>query len=153
MPRMSRRPHSDRGIEAARRLAAAVAVLAWVSITTAAPASAAAVAYQNMGLMRACLTVVQYAGQLGTAASSPDGAMETLQRAMVLDREVALFEDAAGAVAAATLTDAENGLTVHRHRAVACAAHGDCSPAAGERAAAFAAALKAACLTDYRSAP
>jgi hypothetical protein len=123
------------------------------ALASAAPAAAEAVAYQNMGLMRACLTVVEYAGQLGATAAGPDGAMEKLQRAMLLDTEVEMFEDAAGAAAAATLTDADAGLTVHRRRAAACAAHGDCSPAATDDALAFAEALKAACMTDYRSAP
>jgi hypothetical protein len=124
-----------------------------LSLAFAAPASAAAVAYQNMGLMRACLTVVEYAGQLGAAAAGPDGAMGKLQRAMLLDREVEMFEDAAGATASAALADADSGLTVHRRSAAACAAHGDCSPAAAEEALSFAEALKAACMTDYRSAP
>jgi surface antigen len=129
-----------------------LAVLA-ACAAAATPAAVSAAAYQNMGLMRACLTVVEYAQQLGAAAAEADGAMARLERAMALDAEVSLFESAAGPAALTAMADPEAGLVVQRRRAAACAAHDDCDPGAPERAAAFATALKAACLTDYRSAP
>ncbi len=131
---------------------AALTLLAGLAVLGAGGAQAGNPAFKNMGLMRACLTTVEYAHQLGAVSADPAKSAERFERARLLDGEVEMFEAAAGAVASAAMADSATGLTAHRRTAAACAAHGDCAPAAREAADAFALSLKAACLTDYRSA-